>query len=90
MTKIDREILIRTMHGYEEVNRITDLERRTRLKALTEEEARSSFNYLCQDMTRLIVTEDQITLTNHRLQHHLRVRKAMLILAQTKGYESTL
>jgi len=89
MVKIDREILLQTLRGYEEVKRITDLERRARLRMLTDEEARAIFDDLCQDMIKLIKSEDQTTLANYRLQHHLKVREAMLRLAQAKGYEPT-
>jgi hypothetical protein len=90
MVKIDREILLRTLRGYEEVNRITNLEKRLRLRALTDDEARAIFDGLCQDMVKLIGSEDQTTLANLRLQHHLRVREVMVKLAQAKGYESTI
>jgi len=90
MVKIDREILLQTLRGFEEVNRITNLERQSRLRALTDDEARTIFDDLCQDMVALIGSEDQTTLANHRLQHHLRVREAMVKLAQARGYEPTI
>ena len=90
MAKIDKEILLQTLQGYEEVNRITNLERKAKLRALSDEEARAIFDDLCQDMVKLIENEDLLILVNHRLQHHFRVREAMVRLAQAKGYESTL
>ena len=90
MAYLDREITLKTLRGYAEVNRITQAERRARLRRLTDDEARDILDRLYHDPGKFIAGEDQTRLMNIRLQHHLKVRKAMAKLAQVKGYESAL
>ena len=90
MAYLDREITLKTLRGYAEVNRITQAERRARLRTLTDDEARDLFDRLYQDAGIFMVGDDQTRMTNIRLQHRLKVRKAMARMAQVKGYESAL
>ncbi len=46
MVKIDRDILLQTLAGYAEVNRITEAERRARLKGMTNATSLLIFNQL--------------------------------------------
>jgi hypothetical protein len=43
MTELDRDILRQTLAGHAEANRITEAERRARLKTMTDAEAREIF-----------------------------------------------
>ncbi len=86
MTKIDREILIQTLAGYAEVNRITEVERRTRLKQISNAEARAVFDSLNQDVSEITAAECE-NLEEFRLEHHLIVRDAMEKMARSMGFE---
>ncbi len=48
MDKLDREIVLQTIRGYEEVNRITESERISRLKEMTVQESFRNFRELYQ------------------------------------------
>ena len=48
MTQLNREVVLKTLRGFEEVNRITEAERRERLANMTDEEARAIFDDLNQ------------------------------------------
>ena len=85
--RLNREILLQTLRGYAEVNRITDAEQRARLKQMTDEEARAIFDGLCQDYQEMSGKENA-RLASFRLAHHLKVREAMERLAvRLKYYE---
>ncbi len=77
MTQLNRENVLKTLRGFEEVNRITESERRERLANMTEEQARSIFDDLNQSIKEL-TPEEKKRLEPFRLEHHLKVRKAMV------------
>ncbi len=76
MTQLNRESVLKTLRGFEEVNRITEAERRERLENMTDEEARAIFDGLNQSIKEL-TQEEKKRLEPFRLEHHLKVRKAM-------------
>ncbi|MBC8497061.1 MAG: hypothetical protein ISS57_11400 [Anaerolineales bacterium] len=86
MTKLDKEIVLKTMRGFAEVNRITEAERRERLKTMTEDQAKQIFDDLNIGVTEMTEGEKS-RLADFRLKHHLKVRKAMEMLARSNGYE---
>lgn len=88
MSRLDKEIVLKTLRGYAEVNRITEAERREHLRNLTVEQAKQIFDNLNSDVPELS-GEENLLLTDFRLNHHLKVRKAMELLARKNGYEST-
>ena len=89
MTKLDKEIVLKTMRGFAEVNRITEAERRERLKTMTEDQAKQIFDDLNIGVTEMTEGEKS-RLADFRLKHHLKVRKAMEMLAHSNGYEPTI
>lgn len=88
MSRLDREIVLQTMRGYEEVNRITESERRARLKGQTPQESLSVFKGLFSSWacTGRKAGGNWETLTRRRLEHHLSQRQAFEILARAQGY----
>lgn len=76
MSKLNQENVLKTLRGFEEVNRITEAERRERLENMTEERARAIFDDLNQSIKEL-TPEEKKRLEPFRLEHHLKVRKAM-------------
>ena len=89
MSKLDKEIVLQTLRGYAEVNRITEAERREWLRNLSDDEAKQIFDDL-NDSVPEMTAEENSRLAHFRLKHHLEVRKAMEILACNNGYEFTL
>jgi hypothetical protein len=76
---LDREIVLQMLRGYEEVNRIDELEKRERLRHLTDAQARQLFDELNGDAVTL--NEDEAErLAPLQIEHHLRVQAAMLKL----------
>jgi len=90
MKPVDRKLLLQTLRGYIEVNRITEAERRARLINLSETESRAIFNSLYRDASILKKSEDLTSSATYHVDHHLKVREAMRRLAYKKGYESTI
>ena len=88
-TKMNREIVLQTLRGYEEVKRITADERRPRLQHMSDEEALANFDRLCEGVVELDAEERQ-RLMPLRLEHHFRVREAFAKMARAKGYEPPL
>jgi hypothetical protein len=88
-TKLNREIILQTLSGYEEVNRITDAEREARLRYMTDEEALANFDRLCEGVVELDAHE-RARLMPLRLEHHFRLRDAMAKLAKATGNECSL
>lgn len=89
MQAINRDLLLQSLRGYAEANRIAEAERRARLAHVTDNEARALFDSLNQRMSEMS-TEENSRLAKLRLAHHLIVREAMLRLARARGYEPTL
>lgn len=88
-TKLNREIVLRTMRGYAEVNRITEAERRARLQHMTDAEARAIFEGLRFPVHEM-EADERARLMPLRLAQHRKVREAMQRLAARRGYGSTL
>ncbi|GAB4581317.1 MAG: hypothetical protein Fur0022_40640 [Anaerolineales bacterium] len=89
MTKLDREIVLQTLKGYEAVNRITAEERRNRLEKMTQKEAQAIFEDLCSNASRLS-REDETRLFSFRHAHRLKLRQAMANLAQYFNHDATV
>ena len=87
MTKLDRDILLQTLAGYAEVNKITEAERRARLKTMTDAAAREIFASLYETWKQSgkRAAGDWEALARHRIEHHLRVRQALEVLAKNTG-----
>ena len=88
MGKIDRDILLQTLAGYAEVNRVTEAERRVRLRQISDAEAREVFDSFYRDGFEIASSESEY-LEEIRLEHHLIVRKAMKELSRSLGFESS-
>lgn len=86
--KLDRDILLQTLAGYAEVNKITEAERRARLKGMTDAEARAVFDDLCASWERLGKGDggNWEKLDRWRLEQKIVFRQALEQLAQAKGY----
>lgn len=87
MSPIDREILLQTLRGYAEVNRITEAERRARLKACTVRESLDLFTALYDtwSQTGRISGGDLEVLANQRILDHLNVRRAFQAFIDRKN-----
>ncbi len=88
-TKLNREVVLQTLRGYAEVNRITAAERRVRLQCMSDEEALANFDRLCEGVVELDADERQ-RLMPLRLEHHFKVREAFAKMARARGYEPSL
>ncbi|MBM3143541.1 MAG: hypothetical protein FJ010_00970 [Chloroflexi bacterium] len=86
MTKLDKEIVLQTLRGYAEVNRITETERRKRLRTMTDDEAKQLFNDLNMGIPEM-TAEEKSRLADFSVKHHLKVRQAIEMLALEYGYE---
>lgn len=86
-TKLNREILLQTLAGYREVNRITEAERRSRLETLTDAEARGMFAALYADWQRSgqRAGGDWEVMAREKLESKVQVRRAFEALARLKG-----
>lgn len=84
---IDRDILLQTLAGYAEVNRIAEEERRARLKQMTDAEARGIFECLYETwkQTGKQAGGDWEALARLRLEPKIAVRRAFEALARHKG-----
>ncbi len=88
MAELTRAILLQTLAGFEEVNRITERERRERLKTMTDAEARAIFDDLCATGYALAKFRTKSIPEELRLKHLIEVRKVFARLSQAMGYES--
>ena len=86
-SKLNREVLLQTLAGYREVNRLTDEERQARLQTLTDAEAREMFDALYADWQRSgqRAGGDWEALAREKLEHKIQVRRAFEALARRKG-----
>ena len=87
MTKLDRDIVLQTLAGYAEVDKITEAERRARLERLTDAEARAIFDDLSAGWDRSIGDDgsDWRGLDRWRIEQKIEVRRAFERLARAKG-----
>lgn len=89
MRKLDREIVLQTLKGYETVNRITAEERSKRLENMTPKEALAIFEDLCASATRL-TREEETRLFSFRHAHRLNLRQAMASLSESHRHDTTI
>ncbi|MBI3359671.1 MAG: hypothetical protein HY023_00995 [Chloroflexi bacterium] len=85
--KLDRDILLQTLAGYAEVNKITEATRRAQLKTMTDAEAREIFASLYETWKR---TGQQAggnweAIARRKLEHKIGMRQAFEALARRKG-----
>ena len=87
MSKIDKEILLQTLRGYAEVNKITEAENRQRLAVLTHEQSQKIFEMLYDvwERTGKKAGGNLEALRAQDLEAHIEVRKAFEALALHKG-----
>ncbi|MBM4425041.1 MAG: hypothetical protein FJ030_16960 [Chloroflexi bacterium] len=84
--KLDRDLLRQTLAGYAEVNRITEAERRARLKTMTDAESRVIFDDLCATWERLGKSGGDWERVNRwRIEQKIALRQAFERLARAKG-----
>jgi hypothetical protein len=86
MAELTREILLQTLAGFEEVNRITERERRERLESMTDEQARAIFDDLCASAS-LLSHEEEERLMSFRHAHRIRLRQAMEKMSHALGFD---
>ncbi len=83
---LDRDILLQTLAGYAEVNRITDAERRARLKTMTDAEARAIFDDLCAGWEQFRKAGgDWERVDRWRIEQKVALRHAFEQRARAKG-----
>ncbi len=87
MTKLDRELVLQTLAGYAEVNKVTEAERRARLETMTDAEARAIFDDLTAGSDRSTRDDgsDWRRLDRWRIEQKIAVRRAFERLARAKG-----
>lgn len=86
-SKLDRETVLQFIKGYMAVNEFTDVERRARLKTMTDEEARKIFASLYETWKRTgkHAGGDWEALARRKLEHKIQLQQAFEILARHKG-----
>ena len=79
MDKLDREVILKTIRGYEEVNRITESERIVRLKRMTIEESLQVFRGLYRVWVEIGAKTggDMESLNRRRLEETLEFRRKL-------------
>ena len=80
MSSLDRKIVLKTLRGYAEVNRITEAERRVLLTNITDDQAMQIFHNLNENLPNMSVTQKA------RLVCHIKIRKDMELMAKKLGY----
>ena len=86
-SRIDRDLVLKTLRGYAEVNAITDAERRARLEKMTSERSWTAFESLYQSWRRTgqQAGGDWEALAQRRLEESIALRRAFEALARSKG-----
>lgn len=86
-SKLDRDIVLQTLAGYAEVNKITAAERRARLKTMTDAEAREMFESLYETWKRSgqLAGGNWEALARRKIEHKIQIRRAFESLAKAKG-----
>ncbi len=87
VSKLDRDIVLQTLAGYAEVNRITEAERRARLKSMTDTQAREIFSALYETWKRSgkQAGGEWGALARLKVEHKIKVRQAFEALARRRG-----
>jgi hypothetical protein len=88
MAGLDREIVLQTLRGYAEVNRITQAERRARLINQSSQESLAIYAelYKAWEQTGQKSTGDWKKISDSRLDAHLRLREAFYTLSKSQGH----
>ncbi len=86
-SKLDRETVLQSIKGYKVVNEIIDAERRSRLKTMTDEEARKVFASLYETWKRTgkHAGGDWEALARRKLEQRIQLQQAFELLARRKG-----
>ncbi|MBI4770373.1 MAG: hypothetical protein HY784_08200 [Chloroflexi bacterium] len=84
---LDRALVLQTLAGYAEVNRITAAERCQRLQTVTDREALETFAALYETWKRsgALAGGDREALARRKLEYKIRLRQAFETLARAKG-----
>ncbi len=84
---LDRDLLLQTLAGYAEVNKITAAERRARLKTMTDAEAREIFESLYETWKRSgqLAGGNWEALARRKIEYKIQIRRAFESLAKAKG-----
>ena len=88
MPHLDRDILLQTLAGYAAVNRITEAERRARLRVLTDAEAQAIFDdlYSSSTLAEQGHSEEWARLDRWRIEAKVELRRAFERLARAQGH----
>ena len=86
-SKLDRDILLQTLAGYAEVNRITAAESAARMKTMTDAEAMRIFVSLYETwkQTGKQAGGNWDALARWKLEQKIQIRKAFETFARAKG-----
>jgi hypothetical protein len=77
-SKLDRDTLLQTLAGYAETNAIAEAERRARLAAMTDAQARAIFDDLCATGYHLTNDDGDRERLNHwRIEQKIMLRRAL-------------
>ncbi len=87
MPTLDRDVLLRTLRGYAEVNEITEKERRAALAKITRAESWAIFDALYETWRRTgkQAGGDWEALAEQRLADHIALRLKFETVARHKG-----
>jgi hypothetical protein len=83
--KLNREIILQTLSGYADVNRIVENERRTRLRIRTNHESLTIFAELYRTWESTVKDGQWELIAQRRLQDHTRLRAAFETAARKRG-----
>jgi hypothetical protein len=88
MARLDREIVLQTLRGYTEANRITQAERRSRLIHQSSQESLAIFTelYKAWEQTGQMSSGDRKKISKSRLDAHICLREAFHTLAKYQGH----
>jgi hypothetical protein len=88
MARLNREIVLQTLQGYTEVDRITQAERRARLINQTSQESLAIFSdlYDAWEQTGKLGDGEWKKISKSRLDGHLKLREAFHALAKSLGH----
>lgn len=87
MSTIDRDILLQTLRGFAEVNKIAAAERRAALEKMTRAESWATFNALYEAWPHMgkQAGGDWEALAAQRLADHISLRQKFEAVARHKG-----
>jgi hypothetical protein len=87
VSRLNRDLLKQTLRGYEEVNRITEAERRARLPLMTIQESLEAFTNLYDvwHRTGRLAGGNLAALEQRQYKHLLQQRRTFVRLAKKQG-----